>query len=52
MNDVEQVFVSDITYLQSDEGTHYLSPVTDAYSRKIMGYEVSDEMKTSDVIKA
>ena len=52
VNDVEQVFVSDITYLQSDEGTHYLSLVTDAYSRKIMGYEVSDEMKTGDVIKA
>ncbi|WP_120496097.1 IS3 family transposase [Kiloniella sp. EL199] len=49
---IEQVFVSDITYLQSDEGTHYLSLVTDAYSRKIMGYEVSNEMKTSDVIKA
>lgn len=52
VNDIEQVFVSDITYLKSEEGTHYLSLVTDAYSRKIMGYEVSDEMKTSDVIKA
>lgn len=48
----EQVFVSDITYLKSDEGTHYLSLTTDAYSRKIMGYELSDEMKASDVVKA
>ncbi|MBD1584973.1 IS3 family transposase, partial [Pseudoalteromonas sp. S16_S37] len=36
----EEVFVSDITYLKSDEGTHYLSLTTDAYSRKIMGYEL------------
>ncbi|MEZ9200754.1 DDE-type integrase/transposase/recombinase, partial [Shewanella sp. 10N.286.54.B9] len=48
----EEVLVSDITYVKSDEGTHYLSLVTDAYSRKIMGYELSDEMKASDVVKA
>lgn len=48
----EKVFVSDITYLESDEGVHYLSLVTDAYTRKIMGYEVSREMKASDVVKA
>lgn len=34
----EQVFVSDITYVESDEGVHYLSLVTDAFSRKIMGH--------------
>ena len=33
----EQFFVSDITYVKSRERTHYLSLVTDAYSRKIMG---------------
>lgn len=48
----EQVFVSDITYLESDEGIHYLSLVTDACSRKIMGYELSHEMKASDTVKA
>ncbi|GLX82355.1 integrase [Thalassotalea eurytherma] len=48
----EQVFVSDITYLKSNSGIHYLSLVTDAYSRKIMEYELSDEMKKSDVKKA
>lgn len=48
----EQVFVSDITYVESDEGVHYLSLVTDACSRKIMGHELSHEMKTSDVVKA
>lgn len=48
----EQVFVSDITYVESAKGVHYLSLVTDAYSRKIMGYELSDEMKATDVVKA
>tara|TARA_R110002033_G_scaffold33225_2_gene70550 strand:+ start:2813 stop:3541 length:729 start_codon:yes stop_codon:yes gene_type:complete len=48
----EQVFVSDVTYVESDEGVHYLSLVTDAYSRRIMGYELSREMKATDVVKA
>lgn len=29
----EQYFVSDFTYIKSREGTHYLSLVTDAFSR-------------------
>lgn len=48
----EQAFVSDITYVESDEGVHYLSLVTDACSRKIMGHKLSWEMKASDVVKA
>ena len=31
-----QVYVSDITYIKSRERTHYLSLVTDAFSRKIV----------------
>lgn len=48
----EQAFVSDITYVESDEGVHYLSLVTDACSRKIMGHELSLSMKASDTVKA
>jgi len=48
----EQAFVSDITYVETDAGIHYLSLVTDAYSRKIMGYEVSDNMRAESVVKA
>jgi len=48
----EQAFVSDITYVETDEGVHYLSLVTDAYSRKIMGYEVSDNLRAESVVKA
>ncbi len=52
VNRPEKAFVSDITYLESEEGVHYLSLVTDAYSRKIMGYELSHSMKAADVVKA
>ena len=48
----EQVFVSDITYIKSRERTHYLSLVTDAYSRRIMGYHLSDDMSAENVGKA
>lgn len=49
---VEQYFVSDITYVKSRERTHYLSLVTDAYSRKIMGYHLSDDMSAESVVEA
>lgn len=48
----EQVFVSDITYLETDEGVHYLSLVTDAYSRRIMGHDVSSTMTATDIGRA
>lgn len=48
----EQVFVSDITYIKSMERTHYLSLVTDAYSRKIVGYKLSDDMSAENVVQA
>ncbi len=48
----EQYFVSDITYVKSRERTHYLSLVTDAFSRKIMGYHLSDDMSAENVVMA
>lgn len=48
----EEVFVSDITYVKSRERTHYLSLVTDAYSRKIMGYHLSDDLSAESVVEA
>ncbi|WP_394798200.1 IS3 family transposase [Chryseobacterium indologenes] len=52
VNEAEQAFVSDITYLKTRESTCYLSLVTDAYSRKIMGYSLSSNMNTENVAKA
>jgi transposase InsO family protein len=48
----EQVWVSDITYIKSDEGNCYLNMVTDVYSRKIMGYAIAANMDTNSMIKA
>lgn len=49
---MEEVFVSDITYVRSKERTHYLSLVTDAFTRKIMGYQLSNDMSAENVVKA
>lgn len=48
----EQVWVADITYLPLRSGTVYLSLVTDACSRKIMGYHVGENLRTESVLKA
>jgi putative transposase len=48
----EQAWVSDITYIKTEEGNCYLSMITDVFSRKIMGYNVSDSMETTQSLKA
>lgn len=48
----EQVWVSDITYVPTQKGNSYLSLVTDAFSRKIVGYHLSEDMKTENVAKS
>ena len=48
----EQVFVSDITYINTDEGHAYLALVTDAYSKRIMGWSFDNNMKVSMVKEA
>jgi putative transposase len=48
----EQVFVSDITYIKTDGGHAYLALITDAYSKKLMGWAVDDNMKATLVVQA
>lgn len=48
----EKVWVSGITYLRSDEGNCYLTLITDAYSRKIVGYNVSDNFMAENTVEA
>ena len=48
----DQVWVSDITYLRLQKGFCYLSLITDVYSRKIIGYEVSDTLEIKGPLKA
>lgn len=52
LSHAEQVFVSDITYIKVDGGHSYLALVTDAYSKKIMGWKLDDNMKVSLVKEA
>jgi transposase InsO family protein len=48
----EQLWVADITYIETRETTGYLSLVTDAYSRRIMGYHLHANLHTDGVLKA
>jgi transposase InsO family protein len=48
----EQVWVSDITYIKIQENHAYLALVTDAYSKKIMGYKIANHMRTELVLDA
>jgi putative transposase len=48
----EQLWVSDITYISTGEGNSYLSLITDAYSRKIVGYKFADNMETTTCLEA
>jgi len=48
----EQVWVADITYVPTCSGFVYLSLVTDAYSRKIVGHHVHDSLHTEQVSQA
>mgnify|MGYP003511514215 CR=1 FL=1 len=46
INRPDQVWVSDITYIGRRENPCYLSIITDAYSKKIMGHYGADNMNT------
>lgn len=46
------LWVSDITYWKIRNGFTYISFVTDAYSRKIVGYHLVDSLQTSETIQA
>lgn len=42
-----EVWVSDLTYLRTVEGYLYLALITDKYSRKIVGWNVGDNLKAT-----
>jgi putative transposase len=48
----EQVWASDITYIGKREKPCYLSLITDVYSKKIVGYNVSDNLNTESSLAA
>lgn len=48
----EQIWVSDITYIRMINQWGYLSLITDAYSRKIMGYSFRNDLGAEGCIDA
>lgn len=48
-----QILVSDITYIKVGlNDFHYLVLIQDVYTRKILGWSISDNLKASNVLKA
>lgn len=47
-----QVWVSDITYIRTVKGFCYLALITDLYSRKIVGYDLSNSLELSGCLRA
>ena len=47
-----QVWVSDITYIRTVKGFCYLALITDMYSRKIVGYDISDSLELTGCLRA
>ncbi len=46
----EQVWVADITYLRTRDNVYYLHLITDAYSKKIVGYNLADNLLSSSTL--
>lgn len=47
-SDTGQKWVSDLTYIRTGEGWLYLTAILDLADRKVVGWSMSDTMKTSD----
>lgn len=52
LNRSEQLWVSDITYIRLINGFIYLSLITDAYSRKIVGYHLQKDLSAEGCMRA
>jgi putative transposase len=52
INRINQLWVSDITYLKTKKGFLYLSLVTDACSHKIIGYDLADNLESVNTLNA
>lgn len=48
----DQKWVSDITYLKTEQGWVYLAVVLDLFSRKVVGWEISKNLDTGLIMRA
>jgi transposase InsO family protein len=49
---VNQVWVSDITYIETKQGWMYLTVIIDLFNRKVIGWSMSNNLTTQDTIVA
>lgn len=47
-----EAWVSDITYIRTDQGFLYAALITDAYSRKIVGWNIGDSLEAEGCLAA
>ena len=52
INRLNQVWISDITYIRIRTGFVYLAAILDAYSRRVIGYAISTRIDTTLTLKA
>jgi putative transposase len=52
INRPNQLWVSDITYLKINQDVYYLYLITDAYSQKIVGFNISMDLKARSAVAA
>ena len=52
INRPNQVWAADITYIRTIKGFCYLALITDLYSRKIVGYDLSDSLELTGCVRA
>lgn len=51
-NEPNTVWLSDITYIETDEGWLYLTTILDMCSRRVIGYAITDHLRATAVIEA
>ena len=49
---INQVIVSDITYIETEKGYMYLALITELYSRMIVGYDISESLSIEGSLRA
>lgn len=47
-----QAWVSDLTYIRTEEGFLYAALITDVYSRKIVGFHIGDTLEAEGCLRA
>jgi len=50
--DLDRLWVSDITYVRTDEGWVYLAAILDACSRRVVGWSLADHLRTELALDA